>query len=468
MNVLLILLDDLGWNDIGYRNKGVSTPNIDFLFKDGCELNRNYTYSVCGPTRSMIQTGIYAYKTGTQRLIYPWHHAGLDPNLKLLPQYFKDLNYNTYCVGKWHLGHNDKKYFPHNRGYDYHFGHLTGCVDQITNKFCSPDIPEARLHDFSENGRRVDPKEHSCKALTDKVIEIFDKSKNNNFIYLAYLDPHVPFVCPQKFKNIYKNKKMSESRKEYLGMVSHVDFQIGKIIKKLKEEKVYEDTLIWLMSDNGGWTLNWTGGNNYPLNDGKCSFKEGGIRTVSVLKHKEIKSNKFEGFIHVTDVLPTLLDFCGFSIKEKIDGRSVYKELVGINKSFERDFIFSFFNENLWCFLFGNLKFTKTLKNFECYDIANDPCETKNLIEEKYISYKEKIENQIQNCLKERVPEIGVKKFTKEEIIKKCNNLNYWGQKDKSKIKLLSLDEESDMKKTESQTNFLQATGYDIFYEQDN
>ena len=104
-------------------------------------------------------------------------------------------------------------------------------------------------------------------------------------------------------------------------------------------------------------------------------------------------------------------------------------------------------------------------KTVECYDILNDPCETKNIIEKKYSFFEEKIENQIKNCLKEITSE-NFKKFTKEEIIKKCNSLNYWGQQDKSKIKLLSLDEEADnMAKTESQTNFLEAMGYDIFYE---
>jgi len=464
MNVLLILLDDLGWNDIGFRNKDISTPNIDLLFKEGCEIDRNYTYAVCGPTRSMIQTGIHAYKTGTQRLIDPWQNTGLNPNLKLLPQYFKELNYNTYCIGKWHLGHNDRKYLPHNRGYDYHFGHLTGCVDQRTNTFCSPKIPEASLHDFSENGKRVDPKERSCKALTDKVINVFDKSKNNNFIYLAYLDPHVPFVSPQKFKDIYKDKEISESRKEYLGMVSHVDFQIGRIIEKLKKENVYDDTLIWLMSDNGGWTLDWTGGNNYPLNDGKCSFKEGGIRTVSVLKYKDIKTKKFEGFVHVTDVLPTLLDFCGSKVFGDIDGKSVAKNILE-NKTEKRNIVFSFFNENVWCFLIDNLKFicTKALgkKTVECYDILNDPCETKNIIEKKYSLFEEKIENQIKKCLEERVSE-NFDNMSKEEVKLFCKKIKYWGQQSKDQLKVLSQKTED---KSSTLTNFLEATRYDIFYD---
>lgn len=476
MNILLILLDDLGWNDLGFKNKNIFTPNIDSLFREGCELSRNYTFTVCGPTRSMIHTGIYAYKTGTQRLINPWQDSGLNPNLKLLPQYFKDLKYNTYCIGKWHLGHNRKEYLPHKRGYDYHFGHLTGCVDQLNNKFCSPQIPEASLHDFSENGRAVYPKNLSCKALTDKVINIFDKSKDNNFIYLAYLDPHVPFVSPQKFKDIYKNQKITHVRKDYLSMISHVDFQIGRIIEKLKKENVYEDTLIWLMSDNGGWTLNWTGGDNYPLKGGKANFNEGGIRTLSVIKHNKIKKKKFEGFVHVTDVLPTLLDFCkeGESKKiDKIDGKSVYEELVFEKKSEKRNLVFGFWNKNVWCFLIDNLKFISCSgkmpnknsfipEQMECYDILNDPFEKENLIEEKYNFFKDKIEDQINKCLQERVYE-NFDNMTKEEIIKKCKKINYWGQQI-NQIKILSIDEEFDKNNTNLQTNFLQATGYDIFY----
>lgn len=464
MNVLLILLDDLGWNDLGFKNKEISTPNIDFLFKDGCELDRNYTYTVCGPTRSMIQTGIHAYKTGTQRLINPWQNAGLNSDIKLLPEYFKDLNYNTYCIGKWHLGHNERKYLPHKRGYDYHFGHLTGCVDQVTNKNCG-FYSAASLHDFSENGKPVYPKSRSCKALTDKVIEIFDKSKDKNFIYLAYLDPHVPFVSPQKFKDIYKDKEISESRKEYLAMVSHVDFQIGRIIEKLKKENVYENTLIWLMSDNGGWTLNWTGGDNYPLSDGKCSFKEGGIRTLSVLKHKDIKIKKFEGFVHVTDVLPTLLDFCGSKVFADIDGKSVVKNLLE-NKKEKRNIVFSFFNENVWCFLIDNLKFICTcpdgIKTLECYDVMNDPCETKNIIEEKYSLFEEKIKKQIKICSEERVSE-NYDNMSKEEVEFFCKEIKYWGQQSKDQLKILNKDEKED--KGGTLNNFLEATGYDVFYD---
>jgi arylsulfatase A-like enzyme len=458
MNVILIILDDLGWNDVGFHNKQVMTPNIDKLHKEGCEINRNYTFTVCGPTRSMIQTGIYAYKCGMQRLFDPWVDYGLDENLKIIPQYLKELNYDTYAIGKWHLGHCRDKFLPHKRGYDYHYGHLTGCVDQMSHKHCNL-FEESIKHDFSENGKAIYPKGYSCSLLTDKVIEIIEKAKNNFFVYLAYLDPHVPLNCPQEFKSYYK---LAEPRKSYLGMVSHVDFQIGRIINKLKEKNIYEDTTIWLMSDNGGWTLDFAGADNYPLKNGKCFFYEGGIRTCSILKNKKINQKKFDGFTHSVDILPTILDFCDYEKKIELDGISLVKDLTE-NTQTKRNITLCFYDAEIWCFLIDELKFIKTKDNFECFDLLNDPLEKNNIIKEKYPFFKKNIDNQINYCLTKRIYE-KFEKGTKKEILQKCSEIKFWGQQQKNQISILSNEEEYNKLMVNSKMNFLEASGYDRFY----
>lgn len=486
MNILFILLDDLGWNDIGVHNKDVITPNIDMLVNDGCELTRNYTFPVCGPTRSMIQTGVYAYKCGMQKLFDPWVDYGLNLDKKIIPEYLKEKKYNSYAIGKWHLGHSRKEYLPHNRGYKYHFGNLTGCVDHMTHKHHGP-MREANIHDFSENGTPIYPKGHICKLLTDKVLEILDKEEEENkFIYLAYLDPHVPLICPNRFMNIkfINDLAISQERKKYLSMITHLDYQIGRIIEKLKIKRIYDETLIWLMSDNGGWNLNWTGADNFPFKDGKASFYEGGARTFSFIKYKDIKIKKFNNIVHCVDVLPTLLEFCGCGNVNGLDGISLFNFLTEGREYERNNLVLGFFGENHWCFIIDKFKFIKLKKtskhhmgiastkitnedieHIECYDLVNDPEEKNNIIKEKFGQMKSKLEEQIKICLKERVYE-NFTKITKEEILSICKKTKFWGQDNLNEIKILSntTNQEESIAHINSKKTLAELTGYDIFY----
>jgi arylsulfatase A-like enzyme len=476
MNVLFILLDDLGWNDIGIHNEKIKTPNIDAIANEGCELVQNYTFPVCGPTRAMIHTGLYAYKYGMQKLFDPWVDYGLDTNIKILPEYLKEIEYSTYIIGKWHLGHSQRKFLPHKRGYDYHYGNLTGCINHVRYKHCNP-VLEAQLHDFVLNGKAFYPKGHACEVLTNNCLKIIENEKNKFFIYLAYLSPHVPLIAPDKFKSHYD--EFSEPKKSYLGMISQLDFEIGRIFKKLKDKNLYEETLIWIMSDNGGWNLDWACGDNFPLKQGKASFYQGGVRTLSVIKSNRIKSKKIEKFVHCVDVLPTILDFCGYKNEVNLDGISLFDD----NKFSKRNIVLGFYGPNHWCFIIDNFKFIKLKKNsnhhlgvkdgkleeedikyMECYDVLNDPHELNNLISEKYYFMKDKINEQINICLKDRVYE-NFEKYSQEEISNICSKLKFWGQSSKKNIKICSNDfEENSKQYINSKSNLLELTGYDIFY----
>jgi hypothetical protein len=217
------------------------------------------------------------------------------------------------------------------------------------------------------------------------------------------------------------------------------------------------------MSDNGGWKLDGAGGDNYPLKDGKCNFYEGGIRTVSVIKNEQIKNKEFNSFVHSIDVLPTILDFCGYKKEIKIDGSSIYDQIVNQGLIKKRNIILAFYTENLWCFLIGNLKFLKMKDSFECYDIINDPFEKNNIINEKLPLFEKDISEQIKSCLSERVYE-NFEKDNKDSIIEKCKKIKFWGQHQKNEIKMLSCNQEENKKIIASKNNFLEANGYEIFY----
>ena len=126
-NVIFILADDLGYNNVGYHNPKIITPHIDELAKTGVTLEQNYMQPLCTPSRSSLMTGMYPYHIGRQQwVIYPTTPTGLTLNETLLPEALKNFGYGTHLVGKWHLGHCNEAYLPISRGFDTHFGYWEG------------------------------------------------------------------------------------------------------------------------------------------------------------------------------------------------------------------------------------------------------------------------------------------------------------------------------------------------------
>ena len=132
-NLVVILADDLGNADLGYRGSDIKTPNIDKLATGGVRLESFYGMTVCTPSRAALMTGRYPMRYGLQTLvIFPSHTYGLATDERTLPQALKEAGYYTAMIGKWHLGHADKKYWPQNRGFDHFYGNLVGEVDYFT------------------------------------------------------------------------------------------------------------------------------------------------------------------------------------------------------------------------------------------------------------------------------------------------------------------------------------------------
>jgi arylsulfatase A-like enzyme len=136
-NIVVILADDLGNADLGYRGSDIKTPNIDELASGGVRLESFYGMPVCTPSRAELMTGCYAMRYGLETLvIFPSHTYGLPTDERTLPQALKDAGYDTAMVGKWHLGHADQKYWPQNRGFDHFYGNLVGEKARFTKAEC--------------------------------------------------------------------------------------------------------------------------------------------------------------------------------------------------------------------------------------------------------------------------------------------------------------------------------------------
>jgi len=375
MNFLIILADDLGWNDVGFHGSEIFTPNLDNLALQGTKLNRFYVHPICTPTRAALLTGRYPFRYGLQRIIWPWNNRGLSLKEKLLPQILKENGYSTYALGKWNLGHFQKKYYPTNRGFEKHYGNYTGSLSHFDHTYHG-------VHDFHENGKPIYPKGHACDLITSKACEWLEQNTHTKpfFMYLAYNSPHLPLEPLSYYYNAYSKIK-DETRRKYCAMVTHLDDSVGRVVKTLKKTGHYEKTLIWFLSDNGGWTWDNCGGNNYPLKGGKVSCNEGGIRVVSFIHKANQKAFEFNDYSHVTDIVPTLLKLANINeLNLKLDGVDLFNMS---NNSYisERILVHELFYEQesmLAAATKGNWKFI-VRKQPELYDIQKDPFEKINL-----------------------------------------------------------------------------------------
>lgn len=363
MNILLIVADDLGWNDVGFHSPKIHTPTIDHLALTGLRIEKSYSFAVCTPSRTAMVTGNYPHKYGLQSVIWPWDIAGIDTNAYLLSNFLKENGYSTNLIGKWNLG-NQKPYQPLQRGYDYHFGMLNGMLDYWNHTWYT--------HDLHENGNPVYPSGHATDLFTEKALEVVKNHDTNKpmFLHMCYNAAHIP-LQPGLFADYYSRIEPNENRRNYCALVSHIDFSIARIIAALDAKKMLDDTLIWFMSDNGGWPPG--GADNTPFRGTKATQYEGGIRNVNFINYKKINSGEiFSGVCHAIDVFPTIAGFLNKSVQT--DGVNIFDP-----NSQNRPFII-YLLEQEGGIVYNDWKYLKFKNHDELYDLKNDPIESKNVI----------------------------------------------------------------------------------------
>ena len=248
-NIVFIMADDLGNADVGYHGSQVKTPNIDKLATEGVRLESFYGMPVCTPSRAELMTGRYAMRYGLQTLvIFPSHTYGLPTDERTLPQALKEADYQTYIVGKWHLGHADKKYWPQNRGFDYFYGNVVGEVDYFTRE-------RGGVIDWQRNGKFLKENGYYTTLIGDDAVKLINQQSPTKpfFLYFASLAPHAPFQAPEEYLNRYPDIQ-DKQRREYCAMISCLDDQVGRIVAALENKGMRDNTIIIFASDNGGAT----------------------------------------------------------------------------------------------------------------------------------------------------------------------------------------------------------------------
>jgi len=382
-NLVVFVADDLGWGDVGYHESEIRTPSIDRLAADGARLERFYAHPLCSPTRGAMLTGRSPMTTGLLMPSEPWYSGGLPLDEKLLPEYLKDAGYQTFAVGKWHLGPNDQGYHPQSRGFDHYYGHLGGFINYDLHTIW-------RGIDWQRDGKTVFEEGYSTHLMTQEAIRLI-KARNKDapmFLYVTFNAPHSPLQAPASSVAEYADID-DMNRRTYAAMVSEMDRGIGQVIATLDEEGLRDDTLVLFMSDNGGSIA--LGANNGKLRGGKGSTWEGGIRVPAVLwwPGRLQDGSIHDEMITAEDILPTLLGALGIAPEwvKPLDGSNQWPVIAAGQRAENRvrilarhdreQHIFALFSEE-WKLVQMKDETSGQLQH-QLYRISEDPYEQNDL-----------------------------------------------------------------------------------------
>ena len=401
-NVIVLLTDDQGWGDLSLNgNTDLSTPNIDSLANDGASFEHFFVCPVCSPTRAEFLTGRYHVRGG----VYSTSAGGerLDLDEVTIADTFRSAGYTTGAFGKWHNGM-QYPYHPNGRGFDEFYG------------FCSGHWGDYFSPPLEQNGKIVKGNGFCIDDFTDKAITFIENSSKNKkpfFAYLPYNTPHSPMQVPDKWWDKFKNKKIKmrnrDPRREdidhlrcALAMCENIDWNVGRVLKKINDLKIEKNTIVIFFHDNGPNGVRWNGG----MKGRKGSTDEGGVRSPLLIRwpDKISKGIKINQITSVMDLLPTLTDCANIPISSEkaLDGRSLKPLLLGErNKWKERTLI------NYW-----RGKTSARNQNFrldhlgKLYDMTNDPGQLADIS-----ALRPKIRNQlleeVSNWKENVLPELG-------------------------------------------------------------
>ncbi len=321
-NIVYILADDLGWNDVSYHGSEIETPRIDALVREGVELDRYYAFPLCSPTRAAFLTGRSPQRVGTNGPYGPRGHLPLDEHL--LPQTMRDAGYQTFLTGKWHLGLDQLAAHPYRRGFDRTYGHLGPSIDYFTHVWMNG-------YDWHRDGEVLREEGYSTDLIADEAVRMIEERDTEKpmFLYVAFNAPHTPLQAPDEWIERYATAIADENRRVIAAMVSAMDAATGRILDAIDAAGIERNTILVWASDNGGATV-W-GSSNAPLRGGKGGPFEGGVRVPATIRWPgQIEPGRvFNGMITAMDWFPTLSSAAGFEPKnpQPFDGADMWPAL---------------------------------------------------------------------------------------------------------------------------------------------
>jgi len=387
------------------------TPALEKLAERGVILDSYYTQPRCSPSRAALLTGLYPYRTGMQRgNISPYRPSGLATVFPLLPEMLKEEGYSTHLIGKWHLGYCHPDYLPTSRGFDTFFGQYGQMSDHYTrvhdeNKHIGAGYDLRRGLEVSREGEG----KYSTELWAEEAVNNIEDRANSSqpwFLQVAFSAPRAPYQAPEKWVSFYdngdlSNKSQFDAQVVRKAMVSAVDEAVGNIIEALETTGQMENTVVIFTSDNGAGESEA----NLPFQGLRGSINEGALRVPALVSSPLMDHSnwgmRISSLAHVTDWTPTLLALAGADRGGEFDGIPLWPVLAENNTSSSRNsvilnidtddqsnsFQFSIRRDN-WKLIWGQpvlrVHAAESLeKNFELYNVVDDPGETNNLAKSK-------------------------------------------------------------------------------------
>lgn len=473
-DLLVILADDLGWSDLGCYGSEIETPNLDALAAHGLRFRQFYNGARCCPTRASLLTGLYPHQAGMGGMVdsgdgEPGPYQGfLNERCATIAELLRPAGYRTLHAGKWHVGEN-RPHWPVDRGFDRFYGLVSGAMNYFDiHKGKSPDVERVFAIDGEPHDPSDEPGFYATDAFTAHALRMLGEPAADRpfFLYLAYTAPHWPLHAPaeliEKYEPRYrddwqqlrsarhrgliergllpKDTPMSEGeqpdwetlpperRREmtrklatHAAMVERMDWNIGRVVERLKETDRLDNTLILFLSDNGASAEEGSFGRNFrpdlggpigsvdsyqsfgrsgasvsntPLRKFKAYTHEGGTRTPLIVHWPAGLPSAGGGTVgqvgHVIDLVPTLLDAAGVDYPEEhagrpllpTEGRSLLPALRG-GKAEPRSLGWEHFGHAAW--REGDLKIVRegAEEPWQLHDLGADPLELRNLAEDR-------------------------------------------------------------------------------------
>lgn len=377
-NIVIFLADDSGWGDYSISgNTQVRTPNIDSIARGGATLDRFYVCAVCSPTRAEFLTGRYHPRTGVRGVSTGQERLNTDE--KTLADAFKAVGYATGAFGKWHNG-SQWPYHPNARGFDEYYGFTSG----HWGEYFDPPL--------EHNGRPVRGKGYVADDFTSRAIAFIEKNREKPFLcYVPFNTPHSPWAVPEEYWQRFKDKPLTQRATDdvrenldqtrcALAMMENLDANVGRVLKRLDDLKLSENTIVIYFSDNGPNGHRWTGG----MKGTKGTVEEGGVRSVFFLRWPAggIKAGTVvKEIAGAIDLLPTLTAMTGVKrLGEKpIDGHDLSPLLRGQSVAWRERMIFSHQNGNVS----ARSQQYRLDNRGALFDMLADPGQTKNIASDK-------------------------------------------------------------------------------------
>ena len=402
-NIIYILADDLGYNDLScYGQEKFETPNIDAMAENGIRFTDHYSGStVCAPSRSVLLTGLHTGHSPIRgnKEIQPEGQHPMPENTRTIAHELKEAGYTNACIGKWGLGYPGSESTPLKMGFDYFFGY--NCQRHAHHYF---------VDYLWENDQKIEYEKsvYSHDRQTEKALNFVRENKEKPFfLFLAYTIPHAEMVIPDKYLEPFIGKYPEPSpfpgdhygaqehpRAALAAMITHLDSDVGRLKSLLKELEIDENTLVIFTSDNGPHI---EGGNdpdffnsNGPFRGYKRDLYEGGIRVPFVAKWPGIieKGRVSNHVSAMWDIYPTFCEIAGIDVPKGLDGISMLPELKGEQQP-QHDYLYWEFHEKgdrqavrkgKWKGVRYDL--AKGNREVELYNLESDPGETKNIADQ--------------------------------------------------------------------------------------